>query len=112
MRTVEEIMQDIKIAEDDLAACQEAGFSTECAVEDLRELRKELREAQRDESRKAKVDYAFTVMGGADINDVLNRLRKSVAEHTEKGYALLGGASIACDNGMFYVMQTLTKEVN
>lgn len=49
---------------------------------------------------------------GEDIDSVTSGLLRKIRKLTEEeGYCLQGGASIAVDNGTFYAMQTLIKEI-
>lgn len=111
MRSIDEIMRDIEVAESDLEACKEAGFSTACAAKDLSELREELNDALKA-NHKQIAKHACIWVSSDDINEALEELKKRIAAHTKNGYEFLGGVSIAVDNGTFYVMQTLIKKVD
>lgn len=111
MRSIDEIMRDIEVAESDLEACKEAGFSTTCAAKDLSELREELNDALAA-NHKQIINHVCLWAYSNDINEAVVELKKSIADHTKDGYEFLGGVSIAVDNGTFYVMQTLIKKVD
>lgn len=58
-----------------------------------------------------KMRYDFVWASDRYLSDALDRLREYVGKHTEKGWELLGGASLTRDSdGRFYVMQTLIKK--
>lgn len=59
-----------------------------------------------------KIDYGVVWAASKDIDQAIDLLAKRLAEKAEKGYKLLGGASIAVDDGCFFVSQTITKEAN
>lgn len=59
---------------------------------------------------KKKIDYAVVWAMSMDLNEALDELRERISEAMEEGYKLLGGASIAIEDGRFLVAQTLTKE--
>lgn len=59
-----------------------------------------------------RLDYVVLLGISMDINEALGELRKKIFEAVREDYKLLGGASIAIDNGCFVVAQTLTKEVD
>lgn len=109
MRTVEEIMQDLKIAEDALEACKEAGFSTACVARDLSELREELNDALKADHKQI-INHVCLWASSTDINEAVDTLQKMTSERTKKGYAFLGGVSLSVDNGTYHVMQTLFKK--
>lgn len=109
MRNVDEIMEDISLAEADVDACREAVLSTDDAENDLQELRKELKEALLGE-HKSLVNQVCCWASSNDIDDAIDTLRNVVEKYTKKGYEFLGGVSIAVDNGKFYVMQTLIRK--
>lgn len=56
--------------------------------------------------------YSFVYTTSKCLPDALDELREMVGKKTREGYELLGGASLACDNQRFYVMQTLIKKVD
>lgn len=56
--------------------------------------------------------YSVVYASSKYLPDALNELREIVGKKTREGYELLGGASLACGNQRFYVMQTLVKKVN
>ena len=111
MRSIDEIMNDIEVAESDLEACKEAGFSTACAAKDMSELREELNDALAA-NHKQIIDRVCLWAYSSDINEAVVELKKSIADHTKDGYEFLGGVSITVDDCRFCVMQTLIKRVD
>lgn len=58
-----------------------------------------------------RLDYVIVWGISRDIDTAIDILGEKIFSKAENGYRLLGGASIAVNNGYFIVAQTLTKEV-
>lgn len=57
------------------------------------------------------ISYKLVYTGNRVLDDALDELRGAIEKSMREGYDLLGGASLACDEHKFYVMQTLIKKV-
>ena len=94
MRSIDEIMRDIEVAESDLEACKEAGLSTACAAKDLSELREELNDALAA-NHKQIINHVCLWAYSNDINEAIVELNKSLQAHTKQGEHFYAAGRIA-----------------